>query len=212
MSSSWRKSLKGLGSRGEKRKYSNNEDEEKKKHGEADANGNGHKLDEKRISSSAVVVAALSLKEDRDWSRVISHCSRAIVQIRVLIVRAFEGCPTGSALATGFVVDKRLGLVLTNRHVVTNAPATCEIVFKNDERVVAHQLYVDPVHDFGFLMFNPSDVEFIELEELVLNPDGARPGVDIRVVGSDAGEKMMVLKGTISRVDRNAPDCEFWFT
>ena len=86
-----------------------------------------------------------------------------------------------SSQATGFVVDAKRGLILTNRHVVTPGPVTAQAVFLNREEVTLYPVYRDPVHDFGFYRYDPSKLRFIKPTELKLYPQGAQVGREIRV-------------------------------
>ncbi len=65
-----------------------------------------------------------------------------------------------------------------------------DAIFNNREELPVYPLYRDPVHDFGFLRFDPSKLQFMEVSEVPLAPEGASVGLDIRVVGNDSGEKV----------------------
>lgn len=156
------------------------------------------------VSSMAPLQQAIASDEDL-WAATVSRVANSVVSLQLSQLRNFDDAEQGGSNATGFVVDAARGIVLTNRHVVGSGPLRITATFQNQERVIAVPLYRDPIHDFGFVRFDPGVLKHARPDTLQLRPDKVSTGMNIRVIGSDGGEQLSILPGTIARLDREVP-------
>ena len=151
------------------------------------------------------------------WEETIEKVTPSILSIKIASNRFFDTEKASVSVATGFVVDAERGIILTNRHVVEPGPVSSQAVLLNNEEIDIWPIYRDPVHDFGFYQYNPEDIEYLKVESLELCVDCAEVGLDVRLIGNDAGEKictpqieiysLVILKGLGGRTILGFCDC-----
>ncbi|KAJ2058070.1 hypothetical protein GGI17_005267 [Coemansia sp. S146] len=157
--------------------------------------------------SDSAVASTNGEKPDIRWDTLQDRLRLSVVSISSSHSFYFGHAGVGSSYATGFVVDAEQGIILSNRHVMGPGPSFHKATFFNNQELFLQPTYYDPIHDFAFFRYDPADLKnsFVP-KEIKLAPEKARSGMEFRIVGNNANEKMSVHQGELSQLDRNAPD------
>jgi serine protease Do len=102
-------------------------------------------------------------------------------------------------IGTGFVVDGSQGLIVTNKHVVSDVDASYRVINTKDEVFEVSNIYRDPVNDISILKIERTDLPSLELGD----SDGLRVGQLAIAIGTALGEfRHTVTTGVISGLGR----------
>ncbi|KAJ2558403.1 hypothetical protein EV175_000807, partial [Coemansia sp. RSA 1933] len=98
---------------------------------------------------------------------------------------------------TGFVVDAEQGIIMSNRHIMGSGPAYHKASFFDNQEVFLQPTYYDPIHDFAFFRYDPSELQGFEPKAICMAPEKAHTGLEFRLVGNTGNEKMSVHQATV---------------
>lgn len=102
-------------------------------------------------------------------------------------------------IGTGFVVDQNQGLVVTNKHVVSEDRATYTVITKDGVKFDVERIYRDPVNDLAILKISGNVPDALELGD----SDNLRVGQFAMAIGTALGEfRHTVTTGVISGLGR----------
>lgn len=111
--------------------------------------------------------------------------------------------PKPRNIGSGFIVSSE-GLVVTNKHVVSDRESKYQILMGSDTRYTVQRIYRDPLNDLAILKINPSEHPQNDLEPLVLgDSDSLRVGQFVIAIGTALGQfPNTVTTGVISGLGR----------
>jgi len=101
-------------------------------------------------------------------------------------------------IGTGFVVHNS-GLIVTNRHVVSNTQAEYRVIDTEEKEYVVTKIYRDPLNDLAILQIEGSQLPALDLGD----SDTLRVGESVIAIGTALGQfRHTVTTGVISGLGR----------
>lgn len=106
-------------------------------------------------------------------------------------------------IGSGFVVSAD-GLIVTNKHVVSDTNAKYFVVINNDKQFVVQRIYRDPLNDIAILKMDPSQNGGVELKPVTMGDSrNLQVGQFVIAIGTALGEfPNTVTTGVISGLGR----------
>jgi len=104
-------------------------------------------------------------------------------------------------IGSGFVISAE-GLIVTNKHVVSDTEATYKVITKDDKNYDVQKIYRDPVNDIAILKINPSTGSGLKPVEMG-DSSKLKVGQFVIAIGTALGEfRHTVTTGVVSGLGR----------
>ena len=156
-------------------------------------------------SSGKVVTVQRILEEDSAVINVVEEVSGAVVSVitRTVILDPFRGpSEDQSGIGTGFIVDGKQGLIITNRHVVSGSGQYSVVLTDGETTYEVSEVHRDPVYDLAILKLNLDDNQTLPQVELG-DSDNLKVGQTVIAIGNALGKLgNTVTKGVVSALGR----------
>ena len=169
---------------------------------------------ENQVSGTSTVNKQITIQENSSTIDVVEEVSPSVVSIVITkdlseIYDLYDpfgfyygyDTPSGETEiggGTGFIIDAS-GLILTNRHVVSDAEADYTVVTNDGTRYPAEVLGTDPFNDIGIVKIEATGLKAIELGD----SDQIQIGQTAITIGNTLAEyQNTVTRGVISGIDR----------
>ena len=99
---------------------------------------------------------------------------------------------------TGFLVDKEIGLILTNKHVSSQSPSLIDVNFKDEDYLEGTVAYVDPIFDLALILIDPQLIPDFAVTAPLGCGHVLAQGESVVAFGHPAGQDFTASTGIIS--------------
>jgi S1-C subfamily serine protease len=128
---------------------------------------------------------------------IVKNAKKSVVRIFNNITKSAHSY-NSKISGTGFVVNKKLGIILTNEHIASsNRINNLSIVFFDGREVEGKFIYSDATVDFAFLRVDPKSIPE-EVNELKFSKDIPRADLPIFIIGNSENQGLSWYTGSVS--------------
>ncbi len=129
---------------------------------------------------------------------VFEDAARYTVKIETTTEHPFLNDQQGRTFGAGFLIDRDKGWILTNRHVVAEAPSQVEVRFIDSDYRPAEKLYLDPQVDLALIRIARESIPRNAIEARLGCRDNPKMGNEVVIFGHPSGLNFTGTRGIIS--------------
>ena len=143
---------------------------------------------------------AAAFSQSPSADEILDQANHYTVKIRRVGSIGFNQDTGTSGHATGFLVDRNRGWILTNAHVASRSPVTLTVSFKGQRYISARRVFVDRLSDVAVLEIDPNEIPAEAVTANLQCEAIPRVGTPVAIFGHPGNLSYTATRGIISSV------------